>query len=327
MRIIWAIDAFEDNKELNQKMADFVTHLYETTQAEIEPLYLLRENEIVLPTYEVPAWVTDHSRTAESLFHEVLSDYNLPFLKEAKVIPHAAQSHAGAAETLSNYAIKSGADLIVVGSHGRQGFQRFILGSFAESLLMQSEVPVIIVGAHAEKTRAPKQILFPTEFGEHSKDNFRHVLKLAKELKSDILLLHAITRPIESLFDLDTRPRVYNYKGKMMSLEQIVEHQVESQGYRAQLWVDWAAKEGVVASYMIDSTFKAVDDLILEALDKNECDLIVMEAQSGPMSAAILGSYTRNVVRRSPCPVYVLTRHFYDKKEQTFTEMPSPPPL
>lgn len=314
MRIIWAVDAFEDNKELNQKMADYITHLHEVTNADIEPLYLLRENEIVLPTYEVPAWVTDHSRTAESLFREVLSDYNLPFLQEAKVIPHASQSHAGAAETLSNYAMKTKTDMIVVGSHGRQGFQRFILGSFAESLLLQSEVPVCVVGGHATKIKTTKNILFPTEFGEHSKDNFRHVLNLAKNLKAEIVLLHAITRPIESLFDLDTRPRVYNYKGKMLTLEQIVEHQIENQSHRAQQWVDWAQREGVTASFFVDSSFKGIDDLVLEAIVSHESDLIVMEAQSGPMSAAILGSYTRNVVRKATCPVYVLTRHFYDKQ-------------
>ncbi|WII71170.1 universal stress protein [Bdellovibrio sp. 22V] len=324
MRIIWAIDAFEDNKELNQKMADYITHLHNTTGADIEPLYLLRENEIVLPTYEVPAWVTDHSRTAESLFREVLADYNLPFLMDAKVIPHASQSHAGAAETLSNYAMKVKADLIVVGSHGRQGFQRFILGSFAESLLLQSEVPVCVVGSHAMSTRSTKNILFPTEFGEHSKDNFKHILQLAKMLRAEVLLLHAIARPIESLFDLDTRPRVYNYKGKMLTLEQIVESQIESQSHHAQLWVDWAQKEGVTAHFFIDSSFKAVDELVLEAVQKHEADLIVMEAQSGPMSAALLGSYTRNVVRKAPCPVYVLTRHFYDKQEDRFTEVPAP---
>lgn len=316
MRIIWAIDAFEDNKELNQKMADYVTHLYKTAQAEIEPLYLLRENEIVLPTYEVPAWITDHSRTAESLFREVLADYDLPFLLDAKVIPHAAQSHAGAAEALSAYAVRSKADMIIVGSHGRQGFQRFILGSFAESLLLQSEVPVCVVGVHATKTKTSKTILFPTEFGEHSKESFRHVLQLAKDLKSEILLLHAITRPIESLFDLDTRPRVYNYKGQMLTLDQIVEHQIENQSHRAQQWIDWAKKEDVSASYFIDSSFKGVDDLVLEAIAQHEADLVVMEAQSGPMSAALLGSFTRNVVRKAPCPVYILTRHFYDKNEE-----------
>jgi len=320
MRIIWAIDAFEDNKELNQKMAEYISYLHQTTGAEVEPLYLLRENEIVLPTYEVPAWVTDHSRTAESLFREVLGEYHLSFLLEPKVIPHASQSHAGAAETLSTYAVHSKADMIVVGSHGREGFQRFILGSFAESLLMQSEIPVCVISSHATKIKTSRNILFPTEFGEHSKDNFRHVIELAKKLHAKILLLHAIARPIESLFDLDTRPRVYNYKGRMLTLDQIVEHQIESQSHRAQQWADWAAKEGVTAHYFIDSSYKGVDELVLDAIERHECDMVVMEAQSGPLSAALLGSYTRNVVRHAPCPVYVLTRHFYDRQEDHFME-------
>lgn len=324
MRIIWAIDAFEDNRDLNQKMADYVTRLHEALSAEVEPVYLLRENEIVLPTYEVPAWVSDHSRTAESLFKEVLADYNLPFLLDAKVLPHASQSHAGAAETLCEYANKTKADLIVVGSHSREGFQRFLLGSFAESLLMQSEIPVCVIGSHATKTKTSKTILYPTEFGDHSKDNYRHILHLAKKLGAEILLLHAIERPIESLFDLDTRPRVYNYKGRMLTLEQIIENQIEHQSHRAQLWVSWAQKEGVTAHFFIDNSFKPVDELVLDMVQRQEVDLIIMEAQSGPMSAALLGSFTRNVVRRSPCPVYVLTRHFYDKLEDRFTETPAP---
>jgi nucleotide-binding universal stress UspA family protein len=324
MRIIWAMDAFEDNKDLNQKMADYLTGLYDATHAEIEPLYLLRENEIVLPTYEVPTWITDHSRTAEALFKEVLEDYKLPFLLEPKVIPHASQSHSGAAETLSLYAARTRTDLIVVGSHGRQGFQRFILGSFAESLLMQSEIPVLVVGAQSTKPTSAKNILFPTEFGDHSKDNFRHVLNLAKMFNSQITLFHCISRPVESLFDLDIRPRVYNYKGKMLTLDQIIEHQVESQAQRAQHWVTWAQKEGVIANYQIDNTFKPVDELIIDAVHQHEVDLIVMEAQSGPMSAALLGSYTRNVVRKAECPVYILTRHFYDRSEDRFIDIPAP---
>jgi nucleotide-binding universal stress UspA family protein len=325
MKVIWAIDAFEDLKELNQKMADYLTHLHQVEGASIEPLYLLRENEIILPTYEAPAWVTDHSKTAETLFKEVLSDYELPFLGEAKVIPHAAQSHAGAAEVLSQYALRSGADLIVVGSHGRQGFQRFLLGSFAESLLLQSEVPVCVIGSHAIKTRSSKSILFPTEFGEHSRQNFRHVLELAKKLKAEIVLLHGIARPIESLFDLETRPKVYNYEGRMLSLDQIIEEQVDAQGRRAQQWVDGAARQGVMVSHVIDSSFKPIDDLILDAAEAHDCDLIVMEAQSGPMSAAILGSYTRSVVRKAHCPVYVLPRHYYDHAHAEPTTDIEPP--
>lgn len=323
MKIIWAMDAFEDNKELNQKMAICLKQLNQITQADIQPLYLLRENEIVLPTYEVPTWITDHSKTAESLFLEVLADYKLPFLKEPKVIPHASQSHAGAAETLADYAANEHADLIVVGSHSRQGFQRFLLGSFAESLLLQSSVPVIVIGSHTTRLNNFKNILFPTEFGDHSKESFRKTIEVAKLLKSEITLFHVITRPVESLFDLETRPQVYNYKGKMLTLEQIIEHQVEHQKQRAQHWIDWATKEGVIATFIVDNSFRPVDEIILDSAERLEADLIVMEAQSGPMSAAILGSYSRNVTRKAHCPVFVIPRHFYDQPMQTSVEPPA----
>jgi nucleotide-binding universal stress UspA family protein len=321
MRIIWAIDAFEDNKDLNRKMAETLISLRGTTEADIEPLYLLRENEILLPTYEVPSWVSDHSKTAEALFKEVLADYHLDFLLPPKVIPHASASHAGAAETLCAYAKKTNADMIVVGSHGREGFQRFLLGSFAESLLMDSCVPVLVIGAHSTKTSRPKNIFFPTEFGDHSKENFKHVLNLAKLLRAEITLFHAISRPIESLFDLDTRPRLYSYEGSMQSLDQIIDLQIKSRIHKADNWVSWAANEGVVAHSIVDSSFKGIDELILQASEQNAGDLIVMEAQSGPMSAALLGSYTRTVVRKAKCPVYVIPHRFYEtsstqKKEQ-----------
>lgn len=43
------------------------------------------------------------------------------------------------------YAERVGADLIVMGTHGRRGFQRFFMGSVAEIVLRESPVPVLIV--------------------------------------------------------------------------------------------------------------------------------------------------------------------------------------
>ena len=40
-----------------------------------------------------------------------------------------------------------GADLIVMGSHGRKGFQKFFLGSFAQDVLGSSELPVLVIKA------------------------------------------------------------------------------------------------------------------------------------------------------------------------------------
>jgi nucleotide-binding universal stress UspA family protein len=42
---------------------------------------------------------------------------------------------------------KEGADLIVMGTHGRRGFERFILGSVAEGVARRATVPVLLLPA------------------------------------------------------------------------------------------------------------------------------------------------------------------------------------
>lgn len=49
------------------------------------------------------------------------------------------------AEHVVEKAEEIGADLIVMGSHGRKGFQKLILGSFAQDVLSSSEIPVLII--------------------------------------------------------------------------------------------------------------------------------------------------------------------------------------
>lgn len=72
------------------------------------------------------------------------------------------------ADVIVEQAKKLGADLIVIGTHGRRGIRRLVLGSDAEQVLRTTPVPVLLVRAQAEaqapasrsrggKTRAPRQ--------------------------------------------------------------------------------------------------------------------------------------------------------------------------
>jgi nucleotide-binding universal stress UspA family protein len=46
---------------------------------------------------------------------------------------------------MNKIALKSGADLIVIGSHGRTGLERLLMGSVADTTLKTSEIPVLLV--------------------------------------------------------------------------------------------------------------------------------------------------------------------------------------
>jgi len=52
------------------------------------------------------------------------------------------------AEAIAGYATARGFDLIVVGSHGRRGLRRFMLGSVAEKVVRMADRPVLTVHAH-----------------------------------------------------------------------------------------------------------------------------------------------------------------------------------
>ncbi len=50
-----------------------------------------------------------------------------------------------AADQIANHVAHTGADLLVIGSHGRRGFQHLLLGSVAEKLLRKVSVSVLVV--------------------------------------------------------------------------------------------------------------------------------------------------------------------------------------
>lgn len=53
------------------------------------------------------------------------------------------------AQELVDYADKQGADLLVLGTHGRTGLMHLLMGSFAETVMRQSHLPLLIIRSEA----------------------------------------------------------------------------------------------------------------------------------------------------------------------------------
>jgi nucleotide-binding universal stress UspA family protein len=81
----------------------------------------------------------EHAAEAHSAVAVLCSQGGAPVDLQARLIENVA-----AASGIVQSAQESGADLIVVGSHGRSGILRLMLGSVASRVVAESPVPVLV---------------------------------------------------------------------------------------------------------------------------------------------------------------------------------------
>ena len=96
--------------------------------------------------------------------------------------------------SLSEIVNKQQTDLIVMGTHGRKGVSRALLGSAAEEVIRNAHCPVLTVGPHVshntERRLAMKEILFATDFSAESLAALPFAVSLAQEHLSALTLLN-----------------------------------------------------------------------------------------------------------------------------------------
>jgi nucleotide-binding universal stress UspA family protein len=101
--------------------------------------------------------------------------------------------------TLNEMVDKQRVDLIVMGTHGRTGFSRAMLGSAAEEIFRKASCPVLTVGPYAspntERRMAMKEILFATDFSPESLAALPFAVSLAQEHQSNLTLLNVTGEP------------------------------------------------------------------------------------------------------------------------------------
>ena len=101
--------------------------------------------------------------------------------------------------TLSEIVEKQKTDLIVMGTHGRKGVSRALLGSTAEEIFRKASCPVLTVGPHVsqntERRLAMKQILFATDFSPESLAALPFAVSMAQEHQSNLTLLNVAGKP------------------------------------------------------------------------------------------------------------------------------------
>ena len=178
-------------------------------------------------------------------------------------------------------------DLVVLGTRGRTGLGRAILGSVAEQILRQSPCPVLTVGPHvnlwSDEYAKMREILYATDLTADYPTAAPYAISLAQENQAHLVLLHVIEDGKAG--DLVDSPEVVDVKER--KLQQLVTEQ-------AGLWCD--------PTYIVEQGPAA--EKILDVAKRRHTDLIVMGARPAKGLATHLNIGTvHNVVSQATCPV------------------------
>ena len=199
-----------------------------------------------------------------------------------------------------DHAVSAASDLIVIGTHGRSGFDRLLGGSVADKILRRAPCPVLTIPPHARAagTRVFGRILCAVDFSPSSQQALGFALALASQAHGTVTVMTAL----EWLAEEEPRTTAHFDVGE----------------YRRHMVEDARARLGELVRSAQPDTPARADDVVtlgrahrevLRLAAERGCDLIVMGAQGrGGVSLALFGSTTQQVVRRAECPVLVVHR-------------------
>ncbi len=195
-------------------------------------------------------------------------------------------------------AAAKGYSLIVLGTHGRSGFERLILGSVTEKVLRKAPCAVLTIppasSGPASSPVAPRlfaRIVVATDFSAASDQAVRYALSLAREADAHLTVVHVLTIP-------DTAGEwLYGREA-----EDLVRDATDTARQLLAKAVPAAAREGCTVVERLEKG-KPYERIVNLATTDN-AGLIVLGAHGhGMVDQLFFGSTAQHVVRQAHCPV------------------------
>jgi nucleotide-binding universal stress UspA family protein len=195
-------------------------------------------------------------------------------------------------EVIANVAQDKQADLIALGTYGRKGLTRLLMGSVTVEVILNATCDVLVVKRQcSECTGQYGSLLVSFDASEFSRKALQRACELAKADNALISVLYVIPRYEEMIEFFKTE-----------SIRKSLQKEAEKIIAQAQ---KIAAESGVTIETQIRQG-NAADEIILAA-ERLENDLIIMGTHGWKgLSKAVMGSTTTRVITHASCPVLVV---------------------
>ncbi len=198
-----------------------------------------------------------------------------------------------AADSILSFAQAQRTDFIVMGTHGRRGYDRLMLGSATDRVMRRAPCPVLAVNRPPRDSMAAgkgqsyvhhlSRILFCADFSEQSERALKSAISATEEYDAEFTLLHV----------LEEVPTPAKTEGAIATATEQLDNLIPQEGRNA-LKIKTAVRIG--------KPYQQIIDFALEM----QIDMVTMGVRGrGALDLAVFGSTTYRVIQLGPCPVLV----------------------
>jgi nucleotide-binding universal stress UspA family protein len=187
-------------------------------------------------------------------------------------------------------------DLIVMGTHGRTGVQRLLLGSVAEAVLRRSPTPVLVVphamANHKDLTRLDS-VVCAVDFDENAQRLVEYAVSVAAATGARLVVAHVLEWAEES-----DRLAVPDASGFPTSEDDAVARL--NTMITSEMRARWAPDLAV--------GYGPPGDELLRLAKERDADLLILGVRRrNALDLALFGSTVRRLLRDTPCPVLTVS--------------------
>ena len=266
--------------------------------AEIHSLRVLAP---IPPTWEMPAAVNLgelESGVRERVLEEL--EEHLTEARAAGISTRGEVASGREAVEIVERAKSLPADLVVMGTHGRGGFEKWVLGSITEKVMRQAPCPVLTITLPTHDAPPPgktpfKRILCAIDFSDHSNRSLSFALSLAQQAEAHLTLVHVLEPIADEHLEI--------YAGHTVGELRPVLEARSRERLRSAIPEDarnWCDPDEQIV-------YGRPWEALLDAAKDTDSDLLVMGVHGrSAADLALFGSTTNHVVRRAHCPVLVV---------------------
>lgn len=278
---------------------DHAFHLARHYEAELHVLHVVPSfgDDPILGAYD--AAVDKESFLVKLLGQKAdgeMRSYIAPYQKRHPSIQQVVSRGSAAAPVIIDYAAKNQVDVIVMGTHGRRGIRKAVLGSIAAEVVREAPCSVLTIRKQQgpdDEARPVQRILVPTDFSPHAEQALQMAKDMAVSYGAELHLLHSI-RPL---------PFASTFTSQLSLYELVPELQDKIKG-KLEEQLQKTTGPAVPTEFHIAESHPA--QAIVAVAKAQQADLIVMGPRgTSGLEHIVLGSVAERVVRTASCPVFV----------------------